>query len=73
MKTFLSPGQVASLLHISLATVNYYTNMGLLCAEYRKKNMRLYARDRVLKDFAKIKQLRQQGYSLRLIQQQLHK
>lgn len=73
MKRLLSPRQVASLLHISIGTVNYYTNMGLLAAEYREKNMRLYDKVRVLRDFSKVRQMRQQGYSLRLIQQHLHK
>lgn len=67
----LTPKEIVSLLKISMATVNYYTNIGLFKSEGRKGNMRLYSRAGVLKNFARIKELRQKGYSLKLISQHL--
>jgi DNA-binding transcriptional MerR regulator len=67
----LAPKEVASLLGISMATVNYYTNLGLLKSEERKGNMRLYSRDNAVRRFAKIRELRKQGYSLKLISHHL--
>ncbi len=72
-REFLSPKDVAGLLHISVPTVNYYTNLGLLRVEERKGNKRLYDKNEVLVNFAKIKQLRKQGYSLKLIRQHLYR
>ncbi len=68
---FVSPKEIASLLGISMATVNYYTNIGLFLPEGRKGNMRLYSRAGILKNFSKIRELRQKGYSLKLISQHL--
>ena len=68
---FLSPKEIASLLGISIATVNYYTNLGLFRPEERKGNMRLYSNAAVLKSFARIRKLRQKGYSLKLISHHL--
>ena len=68
---FLSPKEIASLLGISMATVNYYTNLGLFQSEERKGNMRLYSKAGVLKNFSKIRKLRQKGYSLKLISHHL--
>ncbi len=70
-KDLLSLKQVAILLGISTATVNYYTNVGLLRVAERKGNSRFYSRKDVLGRFGKIKGLRKQGYSLGLIQQKL--
>jgi DNA-binding transcriptional MerR regulator len=71
MKNYLTPKEVAAQLHISLASINYYTNIGLLRPEERKGNMRLYDKGRVLERWAKIRELRRQGYSLRVISRQL--
>lgn len=68
---FLSPKEIVSLLGISMATVNYYTNIGLFQPEERKGNMRLYSKAGILKNFSKIKRLRQEGYSLKLIARHL--
>lgn len=70
-KKLLSPKEVAALLHISLASVNYYTNIGLFRSQDRKGNMRVYNKERILKDFSRIKELRRRGYSLKLIRDQL--
>ena len=71
MTNYLSPKEVAAALGISIASVNYYTNIGLLRPEERRGNMRLYDKGRVLKVWAKIRELRRQGYSLRVISKQL--
>lgn len=70
-KNFCSPKAIAETLHISVATVNYYTNIGLFRAVDRQGNKRLYDMERILLTFAKIKELRKQGYSLGLIRDRL--
>ncbi len=70
-KDILTPKEVASLLGISLSTVNYYTNLGLFHSTERKGNMRLYDRENVLAKFAKIKELRRKGYSLQVISHEI--
>ena len=67
MQNLLSPKEAAAILHISVATVNYYNNIGLLEPESRKGNMRLFNKPRLLRDFARIKELRNKGYPLKLI------
>jgi len=64
---------LAKLLGVSVASINYYTNLGLFNAKDRKGNVRLYDKNEVTATYAKIKQLRKEGYSLRLIQQRLQK
>lgn len=71
-KELLTAREIALLLKISVATVNYYTNIGLFYSEDRKGNKRLYGKARILSDFARIKALRSEGYSLKLISSQLH-
>jgi len=65
----LSLDEVAALLNVSPATVNYYTNTGLLYVSRRKGNKRLYNKKEVLVRFERIQGLRHQGYSLHLIRQ----
>ncbi len=67
------PKELAKLLGISIASVNYYTNLGLFNIKDRKGNMRLYDKNEVVNIYEKIHQLRREGYSLRLIQQRLDK
>jgi len=62
---------VAKLLGVSKATVNYYTNLGLFHVVERKGNSRLYDKKDLLIRFEKIKQLRKQGYPLQLIHQKM--
>ncbi|UCD54878.1 MAG: MerR family transcriptional regulator [Candidatus Omnitrophota bacterium] len=69
----LSPKELAKILRVSAATINYYTNMGLFKPTDRKGNLRLYNRRETVGIFEKIQQLRREGYSLRLIQQRLEK
>ncbi len=70
-RSMLSLNEVASLLHISAATVNYYTNIGLFRVSSRKGNRRLYDKAEVLRRIDKIKEMRSQGYPLVLIRQML--
>lgn len=63
----------AKLLGISLASINYYTNLGLFKISDRKSNIRLYDKNEIIGIFDTIKRLRKEGYSLRLIQQRLDK
>lgn len=71
-KKLLTLKEVAILLGLSVATANYYTNLGLFRIEKRRGNCRLYDKVDILQRFDRIKQLRSQGYSLGLIQQQLY-
>lgn len=64
---------LARLLGVSPATVNYYTNLGLFKIADRKGNARLYEKDTAKKLFEQIALMRKQGYSLRIIQERLEK
>ena len=68
-RTLLSLKEIAALLNISPATINYYTNIGLFQVGDRKGNRRLYNKQRILERFEEIKELRKAGYSLGLIRQ----
>lgn len=68
----ISVKETAELLGISTATVNYYTNLGLLQSVEREGNRRLYNKQGIMLRFDTIRKLRKQGYSLALIQQKLH-
>jgi DNA-binding transcriptional MerR regulator len=69
----LTTEELAKLLEISVATVNYYTNLGLFSVKDRKGNARLYDKKETASIFEKIQQLRREGYSLKLIHQKLEK
>ena len=64
---------LAKLLDISGATVNYYTNLGLLRIKDRKGNVRLYDKNSSKKLYDQIREMRRQGYPLRIIQERLQK
>jgi len=63
--------ELAKILGLSVASVNYYTNLGLFNIKDRKGNMRLYDKNEISGVFETIHRLRKEGYSLRLIQQRL--
>lgn len=65
--------QLAKLLGVSVASINYYTNLGLYKIKDRKGNARLYDRDAVSTTYKTIQRLRKEGYSLMLIKQRLDK
>lgn len=62
---------LAKILSVSLASVNYYTNLGLLRVRDRRGNTRLYEKEEVIRASREIYRLRKEGYSLRLIQRKL--
>ena len=72
-KRIVTTKELAKLLRISVASVNYYTNLGLFQIKDRKGNARLYDRSETLGIFEAIQHLRKEGYSLRLIQKKLDK
>jgi DNA-binding transcriptional MerR regulator len=64
---------LAKVLKISVASVNYYTNLGLFKVMERKGNARLYDQSEITRVFETIQRLRREGYSLHLIQKRLDK
>ncbi len=72
-ETLVTTKKLAKLLGISVASVNYYTNLGLFNVKDRQGNTRLYDRNEVTSVFEVIRQLKKDGYSLRLIQKKLAK
>lgn len=68
-KDLISIEGVVKLFNISKATVNYYTNLGLFHIADKKGNKRLYDKEKTERTMKKIKSLRMQGYTLKLIQQ----
>lgn len=65
--------ELAAYLKVSVATVNYYTNLGLFKVTDRQGNTRLYDKSEMEAVFKKVHQMRKEGYSLRLIQQRFEK
>ncbi len=72
-ENLITTEKLAKLLGISVATVNYYTNLGLFKVHDRKGNARLYDKSETAGIHEKIQQLRREGYSLKLIHQKLEK
>ena len=70
MRKLLNIEEVAKAFDISKATVNYYTNIGLIIVHQKKKNKRLYDNDDVVRRIAKIREMMNMGYTLRLIQRE---
>lgn len=62
--------ELSKLYLLSKATINYYTNMGLLHIADKQGNKRMYDKGEVEERLEKIRQLRTSGYSLRLIRKQ---
>ncbi|MDD4879398.1 MAG: helix-turn-helix domain-containing protein [Candidatus Omnitrophica bacterium] len=65
--------ELSKIYEMSKATINYYTNMGLLHIADKKGNKRLYDKLEVEERLKKIKDLRMSGYNLRLIRKQFTK
>jgi len=72
-QNLISTDSLAKVLSISVATVNYYTNLGLFAVHDRRGNARLYDKRETISVFEKIQQMRREGYSLKLIHQKLEK
>ena len=74
MTANLVTGQdLAKILQVSSATVNYYTNLGLFKVKDRRGNTRLYEQEETREMHEQIRRMRQEGYSLRIIQERLQK
>jgi len=67
LERLVTTKELAEILKVSVATVNYYTNIGLFKICVRKGNMRLYDKKGTVRGFENIKHLRNEGYSLKLI------
>ncbi len=68
----ISAKEIISKFNISLQRINHYTNIGLLSVVTRKGNVRMYDETEVKERIAKISELRNEGYSLRLIRKKLN-
>jgi len=71
-KKLISAKEIISKFNISLQRINHYTNIGLLSVVTRKGNVRMYDETEVKERIAKISELRNEGYSLRLIRKKLN-
>ncbi len=69
-KNLITVEEVAKRFDISTATVNYYTNIGLIQVLQKKKNRRLYDGQDVAKRINEIREKLNMGYTLRLIQRE---
>lgn len=67
----ISAKDITSKYNISYQTVNHYTDFGLLPVLLKKGNVRLYDRKVVDRRLKKIRNLMEEGYSLRLIRKRL--
>jgi len=67
----ISAKDIISKYHVSYQTVNHYTDFGLLPVLAKRGNVRFYDKILVGKRLVKIKEMMQEGYSLRLIRKQL--
>lgn len=63
----VSSQHIVSKYGISYQTLNYYTNLGFLSAVTKQGNRRLYRDDEVRRTLLTIRQLKSQGFSLKLI------
>lgn len=70
-KDLITIGEISKRYGLSMSSLNYYTNMGLLSIAEKQGNKRLYDENEVSKRLEKIKDMRRSGYSLRLIRKQL--
>ena len=67
----ISAKEIVNNFGITYQTVNHYTDFGLLPVLAKKGNVRFYDRSLVEARLKKIKELVQEGYSLRLIRKRL--
>lgn len=70
---FVTLKEIAVEFNISAATVNYYTNLGLLNVAKKVGNKRLYDREEVVRRINTIRELLVKGYTLRVIQREFFK
>lgn len=70
---YIPIGEVSRLFNISKATVNYYTNLGLINVVRKIGNKRLYSREDVNRRIHKIRELLNKGYTLKVIKNEFFK
>jgi DNA-binding transcriptional MerR regulator len=63
----ISPQAISQEYSLSYQTINYYTNLGLLQVKKKEGNCRLYDSDELKKNLKRITELKNKGYSLKLI------
>ena len=67
----ISAGDIVRRHGLTYQAVNHYTNLGLLQVVTKEGNARMYSKGKVEERLAKISQLVNEGYSLRLIRKKL--
>lgn len=67
----ISAKEIVNKYNISYQTVNHYTDFGLLPVQTKIGNVRFYDRNLVEERMEKIRELIEEGYSLRLIRKKL--
>lgn len=67
----ISAKEIVSKYNISYQTVNHYTDFGLLSVQTKIGNARFYDKSLVEERMKKIRELIEEGYSLRLIRKKL--
>lgn len=70
-KNLVTSQELAKLLSVSNATINYYTNMGLFNIKDRRGNVRLYEKNETRELYEQIRKMRKEGYPLRIIHERL--
>ena len=70
-KNLITGQELAKMLNVSNATINYYTNMGLFTIKDRRGNVRLYEKNETRELYEQIRKMRKEGYSLRIIHERL--
>ena len=70
-KNLVTSQELAKILSVSNATINYYTNMGLFNIKDRRGNVRLYERNETRELYEQIRKMRKEGYPLRIIHERL--
>jgi DNA-binding transcriptional MerR regulator len=63
----IAPNDIVERFNISYQTLNNYTNLGLLPVSRKKGNARLYSLEQVKQRLDNINNLKNKGYTLRLI------
>ncbi len=71
MAKLVTAKELSITLGLSVASINYYTNLGLFKITDRRGNKRLYNKEKAVSVYKKVNNLRKKGYPLRLIKQEI--
>lgn len=63
----ISAKEMAEKYNLTYQTINHYTNLGLFDVITKKRNIRFYDEEQVKDRLVKIEQMKNAGFSLRLI------